>query len=356
MVQQDSYKTVYNFQYVHSVDFWSRALSNLCSASHLPDPSTSPYHPLIYPLVQVTLGAARLIPTAQYFPLRFYLIKCLLRISSSTGTYIPLSPLIFEVLASVALRKKARGGKGVSAKALDMETTLRCPPTHLKSRTYQTQCSDTAAMLLGEFLSIWCLSPAFPELAAPVIVGVKRLIKRNESGNAQALAPLKVLVGKIEANASLIESERSKWSSKLEASPAKMGDGEVKYINPKTGFEGFMTGKEEAEMPLGGYVSIQRKIREERRKVFEETIRAEGEGRRKNKTGEEEVVGSDEGEGDGSMDEEEEEEEEEVVGSDGGEGDGSMGEEEEDVGSDGSLGGGSMDDDEEEGEMEEDSD
>ena len=324
MIRQDSYKTVYNFQYVHSVDFWSRALSNLCSASHLADPSTSPYHPLIYPLVQVTLGAARLIPTAQYFPLRFYLIKCLLRISSSTGTYIPLSPLIFEVLASVALRKKARGGKGVSAKALDMETTLRCPPTHLKSRTYQTQCSDTAAMLLGEFLSIWCLSPAFPELAAPVTVGVKRLIKRNESGNAQALAPLKVLIGKIEANASLIESERSKWSSELEASPAKMGDNEVKYINPKTGFEGFMTGKEEAQMPLGGYVSMQRKIREERRKVMEEAARAEGEGSQKNKTEEEEVTGSDESEGDGSMDEEEED-----VGSDGSEGDGSMGNEEE---------------------------
>lgn len=179
-------------------------------------------------------------------------------------------------------------------------------------------------MLLGEFLSIWCLSPAFPELAAPVTVGVKRLIKRNESGNAQALAPLKVLIGKIEANASLIESERSKWSSELEASPAKMGDNEVKYINPKTGFEGFMTGKEEAQMPLGGYVSMQRKIREERRKVMEEATRAEGEGSQKNKTEEEEVTGSDESEGDGRMDEEEED-----VGSDGSEGDGSMGNEEE---------------------------
>lgn len=191
-----------------------------------------------------------------------------------------------------------------------MEITLRCPPTHLKSRAYQTQCSDTAAILLGEFLSLWCLSPAFPELAAPIIVNVKRLIKRNESGNAQAISPLKVLVGKIEANASLIESERSKWSSEMEASPARMGDGEVRYINPKTGFEGFMKGKEETQMPLGGYVSVQRQIREERRKVLEEAIRVEGEGRRKNREEEVVVVGGDDDESSGSVDEEEEEEEE----------------------------------------------
>ena len=100
----------------------------------------------------------------------------------------------------------------------------------------------------------------------------------------------------------------------MEASPAKMGDGEVRYVNPKTGFEGFMKGKEEAQMPLGGYVSVQRKIREERRKVLEEAIRAEGEGLRKNKMEEavEEgrVVGGDEDEDDGSTDKEQEAEEE----------------------------------------------
>ncbi|KAF8417210.1 ribosome assembly protein-like protein Noc2 [Tirmania nivea] len=282
---KESYKTVYNWQYVHSLDFWSRALSNLCSVAHLANPTTSPYHPLIYPLVQVTLGAARLIPTAQYFPLRFQLIKCLLRLSSSTGTYIPLSPLIFEVFSSTALRKKAHGGKGSATKALDLETTLRCPPTHLKSRIYQTQCSDTAAMLLTESLSTWCMSPAFPELSTPVIVGLKRVIKRNESKNAQAIAPLKVLVGKIESNATMVETERGKWAAELEIAPARLGEDGVRMVSAKGGFEGFLKDKEEEKMPLGGYVASQRKIREERRKVLEEAVRAEGEKRRKGRKG-----------------------------------------------------------------------
>ncbi|KAF8458100.1 Noc2p family-domain-containing protein [Terfezia claveryi] len=292
---KESYKAIYNWQYVHSLDFWSRALSNLCSVAHLADPSTSPYHPLIYPLVQVTLGAARLIPTAQYFPLRFQLIKCLLRLSSSTGTYIPLSPLIFEVFSSTALRKKAHGGKGSALKALDLETTLRCPPTHLKSRIYQTQCSDTAAMLLAESLSIWCMSPAFPELVTPVIIGLKRLIKRNESGNAQAIAPLKVLVGKIESNATMVETERGKWAAELEIAPARLGDDGVRMVSAKGGFEGFLRDKEEEKMPLGGYVAAQRKIREERRKVLEEAVRAEGEQRRKARNGGDEEDDDEEG-------------------------------------------------------------
>ncbi|TKA43464.1 hypothetical protein B0A55_13670, partial [Friedmanniomyces simplex] len=40
----ESYKTVYNWQYVHSLDFWSRVI-----ASHATAP-TSPLRPLIYPL------------------------------------------------------------------------------------------------------------------------------------------------------------------------------------------------------------------------------------------------------------------------------------------------------------------
>lgn len=140
-------------------------------------------------------------------------------------------------------------------------------------------------MLLAESLSIWCMSPAFPELATPVIVGLKRLVKRNESGNAQAMAPLKILVGKIESNATMVETERGRWAAEFEIAPARLGDDGVRMVSAKGGFEGFLKDKEEEKMPLGGYVAVQRKIREERRKVLEEAVRAEGENRRKGRNG-----------------------------------------------------------------------
>merc|ERR1711963_1272935 len=46
--------------------------------------------PLVYPLVQVVLGACRLVPTPKYYPLRFHCAKILREISASTATFIPI--------------------------------------------------------------------------------------------------------------------------------------------------------------------------------------------------------------------------------------------------------------------------
>lgn len=67
-----------------------------------------------------------------------------------------------------------------------------------------------------------------------------------------------------------------------------MGDDGVRMVNAKSGFAGFMKGREEVGMPLGGYVAAQRKVREERRRVLEDAVRAEGERRRKGRKGGEE--------------------------------------------------------------------
>lgn len=67
---QDSYKAVYNWQFVHCIDFWSLVLSTACSRETKLSRGgvESELQPLIYPLVQVTLGVIRyvhllLIPT-----------------------------------------------------------------------------------------------------------------------------------------------------------------------------------------------------------------------------------------------------------------------------------------------------
>jgi nucleolar complex protein 2 len=48
---------VYNWQYVHSIDFWSLVLARACESS--PSGTENELKPLIYPLVQVALGAIK---------------------------------------------------------------------------------------------------------------------------------------------------------------------------------------------------------------------------------------------------------------------------------------------------------
>lgn len=81
-------QVVYNWQFVHCLDLWSELL---CGVSH---PSL---RPLIYPLVQITLGTLQVQPSAKYHPLRLHLIKMLLELSRSTDTYIPVASYLVEV-------------------------------------------------------------------------------------------------------------------------------------------------------------------------------------------------------------------------------------------------------------------
>ncbi|KAJ5826542.1 hypothetical protein N7447_003305 [Penicillium robsamsonii] len=296
---KESYKTIYNWQYVHSLDFWSRVLSQHCDGLvEAQLGKQSALRPLIYPVVQITLGAMRLIPTATYFPLRFQLTRSLLRISRATGTYIPLSASLLEVLTSAEMRKHP---KSSTLKPLDFNTAIRAPKSYLRSRTYQDGIGEQVAELLSEFFVLWSKHIAFPELSVPVVVSLKRWLKQvsARSGgnkNAKVNQMIMLLVQKVEANARWIEERR------LNVSYAPRNRSNV---------ESFLKDVDWESTPVGAFVKTQRKLREERAAVLEEG-RIEEEKRReeaKKNGGEDETMGGIAGSDDGSEDEEEDEEE-----------------------------------------------
>lgn len=260
---KDSYKAVYNWQYVHSLDFWSRVLAEHCSSiKEAETGKESPLRPLIYPTVQVTMGAMRLIPTSQYFPLRFQLIRSLLRISRATTTYIPLAPVLFEVLSSKEMKKSP---KPATIRPLDFPINIRAPKAYLKTRVYQDGLGEQVAELLSEFFVLWCKNIAFPELALPVLVMLKRWLKEasdRSSGNknGKVNSAIHVLVQKLESNSRWIEEKRAK----VEFAP-----------KDRTGVEGFLKEAEWERTPLGAFVVGQRKSREEKEKILEQGRKAE---------------------------------------------------------------------------------
>ena len=58
---KEAYKQVYNWQYVHCVDFWCIVLARACDSQALAERGgvESDLKPLLYPLVQVSLGAIK---------------------------------------------------------------------------------------------------------------------------------------------------------------------------------------------------------------------------------------------------------------------------------------------------------
>ncbi|KAF1954509.1 Noc2-domain-containing protein [Byssothecium circinans] len=265
---KDSYKTVYNWQYIHSLDFWSRVVSAHCESLREAEAGKeSPLRPLIYPIVQVTLGAMRLIPTAQYFPLRFQLIRSLLRISAATSTYIPLAPALIEVLNSNEMKKQP---KPSTLKALEFSTTIRATKAYLRTRIYQDGIGEQVVELLSEFFVLWSKNIAFPELALPVIVMLKRWVKamtKKSSGNRNSKinSLVALFVQKLEANSKWVEEKRAK----VDFAP-----------NDRAGVDAFLKDVDWEKTPLGAYVSGQRKTREQRAKLEDAARKTEDQKRK----------------------------------------------------------------------------
>jgi nucleolar complex protein 2 len=94
---KEAYRSVYNWQFIQCLRFWSAILSTHCSERVRAERKNDSLQPMIYPFVQVAIGASRLIPTAQYFPLRFHCVKSLIELTRHTGVFIPLAPILFEV-------------------------------------------------------------------------------------------------------------------------------------------------------------------------------------------------------------------------------------------------------------------
>ncbi|KAK4658623.1 Nucleolar Complex 2 protein [Podospora pseudocomata] len=282
---------VYNWQFVHALDFWSCVLSEHCSPLKEAEAGKeSQLKLLIYPLVQVTLGVLRLIPTAIYFPLRFQLIRSLLRLSRATDTYIPLASCLLEVLSSAEMKKAP---KQSTLKPLDFAVAYKAPKSYLRTRVYQDGVGEQVVELLSEFFVLWAKSIAFPEFSLPVVISLKRWLKearKRSTGNKNGKlgGSLVLLVQKLEANAKFIEERRAK----VEFAP-----------KDRAQVEGFLKDLEVERTPVGAFVVGQRKLREERRRVVEEARKAE-EGKRREE--EREAL-----EGGGGSDDEGGEEEEE---------------------------------------------
>lgn len=284
---KDSYKTIYNWQYTHSLDFWSRVLSTHCSNPLLKSPSDSPLHPLIYPLVQITLGALRLIPTPTYFPLRFHLTRSLLRLSRTTSTYIPLAPALLEVLSSPELSKPP---KPSTLAPLDFSIALRAPKSYLRTRVFQDGLGQQVQELLAEFFGCWAKHIAFPELIIPPTVALKRWLKSASSPpskgnrsatskaeregkgnkNAKLNSSISLLLQKLSANAQYIEGKRATVS---------FGPSDREGVN------NFLRDVLVEDTPLGAFVDGLRKQKEEKERVLSESRREDEARRAKGKKG-----------------------------------------------------------------------
>ncbi|KAH8392099.1 hypothetical protein KR215_000598 [Drosophila sulfurigaster] len=197
--KKDSFQAVYNWQYINSLRLWADLLGASTNKPQL--------QPLVYPLVTITTGVIRLIPTAQYFPLRFHCLQSLISLAKETNTYIPILPLIVEVLRSNTFNRKHTS---VSMKPLQFTCILRLNKAQLAENGFRDEVVEQVCGLLLEYLAHESATLAFSDLVVPVVVALKAYLK--ECRNANYTRKLKQLLDKIQESSRFIEQQRSKSS------------------------------------------------------------------------------------------------------------------------------------------------
>ncbi|KAI9596805.1 Noc2p family-domain-containing protein [Syncephalis fuscata] len=204
---KEAYRSVYNWQFIHCLRLWSLVLSTYCNQRFCANQgaTASPLQPIIYPFVQVALGASRLIPTAQYFPLRLHCIDLLIQLGRNTDTFIPLVPAIFEMLEST-------------------------PKEYLHTRVYQE---------------------VLMERICESIVQLKRANKRIHS--VKLVKQSQSLIEKLEQQSKYIEEKRSA----IDFSPNQLSKAHT-----------FLASTPVTSSPLGAHVASMRKIKEQRQQVL----------------------------------------------------------------------------------------
>ncbi|KAF9048039.1 Noc2-domain-containing protein [Hymenopellis radicata] len=264
---KEAYKQVYNWQYVHSLDFWCLVLARACDAETEKQNGgqASELKPLIYPVVQISLGAIKLISSSRSYPFHLHIIRSLLHLIRHTHTYIPISPYILPILTTTLA---APSLKSSTLRPLDFEVQIRAPQQYLKTRVYAEGLIDEASFLLAEWLASTAVQGqiAFPEVVIPIVVILKRSLKSARTGSTAGkdLALLKTLIERVEESSKWVESRRKN----LRIAPAQQDNVATwqKELQSKVD-----------ESPLARYVKVQRKAREKRQKLVEKARKGEDE-------------------------------------------------------------------------------
>ncbi len=202
----DASRQVCNWQYVNCLRLWAQVL---CAHGR---GTTSPMRQLVYPLVQVTLGAARLLPSIRYAPMRLQCVRVLNQLCAELKVYAPVAPLLLETFNFAELSKPPTNSK--TERLLDWATLVRVSAADAGKRAYQEGLASQALYLLAQHLRAICHSVAFPEMAAPATLGLRAAAKATKIVALQKRS--RRLLSVIEKQAAWIDQKRND----VEFSPA----------------------------------------------------------------------------------------------------------------------------------------
>ncbi|KAL8166823.1 hypothetical protein V2J09_008322 [Rumex salicifolius] len=191
--REDALTKICSWEYVLCIDLWVQFISANIKENNLQG--------LSFSIIQVINGMVLLHPGSHYMPLKIRCIQWLNQLSSSSGMFIPVSSLVFDLLE---YNTGKEGGK--FGEAINFQKSLKLPKYCFKSKKFQEECVLAAVELLSAHFNQWSYHISFPELAN---VSIVRLKKFHEKLTVEGLrAVVKRLIEQVEKNIEFVQRKR----------------------------------------------------------------------------------------------------------------------------------------------------
>lgn len=146
----EAYKQAYNWRTVNCLELWGRVVAAHATQGEL--------QPLVYPVVQLLLATARLVASPRWFPIRLRLARILTAVAAATRQFVPVVPLLLEVLMWPGFAKPVSG-------------VGKCPALSLQLRLSKANLSSPAVQqalveqVCSPLTSITCAHPLYAQSA-----------------------------------------------------------------------------------------------------------------------------------------------------------------------------------------------
>jgi len=197
----EAFRVVYCWQYLHCLKLWTAVLASSCKSSKGGDSSLSDgeanlMRSLIYPLVEIVFGVARLIPTTRHLPLRLHCVRYLQQLAAFSTTYIPTTSILLEALdlKEIAMNPKrikgnSNSGAGDNIRGVRLPLIFKLPKVDALRTTEQLDaCLGEVFLLLNREVDLYRYSAGFPEFTTRICQRLRKFSKETKNGKFRAYA------------------------------------------------------------------------------------------------------------------------------------------------------------------------
>ncbi|CAK9292266.1 unnamed protein product [Gordionus sp. m RMFG-2023] len=164
---------------------------------------------LVNPLVQITIGTIKLVPSARYIPLRLSMVNCLI-LFCQVGIYVPILPFITEILNLLDFNKSQRV---TSNKVVNYDVLLKISKIQMREKVYKDEIINSIYDLSMDYLVNYSHYVTFPEITLIAINQFKLFLRSCKISIYRS--SIKQLVNKIQENCAYIEKKRENLNLSL---------------------------------------------------------------------------------------------------------------------------------------------